>query len=80
MEECVNDKFYDDNEENDEEKEENETTYSESPTSGKGRGMSNERGGNDVSLFEEAEISSRPISESLNEKYDLVGDGGDMGK
>ena len=32
MEECVNDKFYDKNEKNDEEKEENETTDSERTT------------------------------------------------
>ena len=34
--------------------------------------MNDERGGKDVALLEKAEISSRPSSESLNEKDDLV--------
>ena len=34
--------------------------------------MVDERGGKDVDLDEETEINSRPSSESLNEKYDLV--------
>ena len=76
MEECVNDKVYDKNEKNDEEKERNETTDSESTTFGEDKGVNYERGGKDIALFEEAEISLRPSSESLNEKGDLVGEFG----
>ena len=36
--------------------------------------MNNERGDNYVALVEEAEISSRPSSEYLNEKGDSVGE------
>ena len=36
--------------------------------------MNNEKCGKDVALAEEAEISSRPRSEYLNEKYDSVGE------
>ena len=74
MEECVNNKVYEENEKNDEEKEENETTDSESTTFDEGKGVSDERGGENVALFEEAEFSSRPSSESLNEKEDFVGE------
>ena len=38
--------------------------------------MNYERGGKDIALLEEAEISLRPSSESLNEKGDLVGEFG----
>ena len=53
---------------NDEEKEENETAYYESTTFNEGKGVNNERGGEDVALVEEAEVSSRPSSYYLNEK------------
>ena len=36
--------------------------------------MNDKIGGKDISSVEESEISSRPISEYLNEKYDSVGD------
>ena len=36
--------------------------------------MNDERGGKDVALVEEAEISSRPSSEYFNEKDDSVGE------
>ena len=36
--------------------------------------MNYERGGEDVALVEESKFSSRPSSESLNEKYDSVGE------
>ena len=36
--------------------------------------MNDERVGKYVAPFEEAEISSRPSSESLNEKYGSVGE------
>ena len=36
--------------------------------------MNYDIGGKDVALVEEAEISSRPSSESLNEKDDYVGE------
>ena len=36
--------------------------------------MNYDIGGKDVALVEEAEISSRPSSESLNEKYGSVGE------
>ena len=62
------DKVYDENKKNDEEKEINKTTDYKSTTFGEGIGLNNERGGENVDLFEEAERSSRPISEALNEK------------
>ena len=52
MEERVYDKVYDENEKNDEEKEENETTDSESTKIDEGKGVSVERGGEDVALVE----------------------------
>ena len=48
MEEYINDKVYGDNEKNNKEKQENETTGSESPTFGEGKGVIDERGGKDV--------------------------------
>ena len=50
MEECVNDKFYDENGKNDEKKEENETTDSEGTKFDEGKGVNHERGGEDVVL------------------------------
>ena len=38
--------------------------------------MNDERGGKDVDLVEELEISSRPSSEYLNEKDDSIGEFG----
>ena len=52
IEECINDKVYEENEKNDEEKEENETAYYESTTFNEGKGVNNERGGEDVALVE----------------------------
>ena len=74
MEECVNDKVYDKNEKNDEEKEVKEAADSESTKIDEGKGVNNESGGEDVDLVHEVEFNSRASSESLNEKYDLVGE------
>ena len=67
-----------------EDKEENVTTDSESNTIAKnddnlieiceGKEMNDERVGKDVSSVEEAEMSSRPSSESINYNDDLVGE------
>ena len=54
MQECVNDKFYDVNEKNDEEKEEDKTTYSESTKIDEGKVVNDERGVEDVALVEES--------------------------
>ena len=62
MEECVNNKVYEENEKNDEEKEENETIDSESNKIDEGKVVNDERGDGDASLVEEAEFSSRPSS------------------
>ena len=74
IEECINDKVYEDNEKNDEEKEENETADSESTKMAEGKRDNDERGGEDVDLVEEEKFSSRSSPEFLNEKYDSVGE------